>query len=210
MGDFKLKGSRNAPFFRRKKRKMEEFKLYSVSDEYIEYLRSVVPNVYSNKVETRVHTRKYIGTVIQLGNYHYYIPLSSPKESDYQIAGENKVIKKSIVPIIRIVVKNAKGEKELKGTLRISHMIPVPQSELQLYDVENESDLAYKDLVQNEIIFIRKNQKKILSHAQLLYKQKTEHDRSAGYVKAALDYGKLEELLRTFIEKNPKKCGGSV
>ena len=51
--------------------------------------------------------------------------MSSPKESDYQIAGEQKVIKKSIVPIIRIVVKNSKGEKELKGTLRISHMIPV-------------------------------------------------------------------------------------
>ena len=47
-------------------------------------------------------------------------------------------------------------------------MIQVPQSEWQLYDVENESDWAYKDLVQNEIIFIRKNQKKILSHAELL------------------------------------------
>ena len=84
--------------------------------------------------------------------------MSSPKESDYQIAGEKKVIKKSIVPIIRIVVKNSKGEKELKGTIRISHMIPVPQSELQLYDIENEPDCTYKDLVQNEIIFIRKNQ----------------------------------------------------
>lgn len=39
-------------------------------------------------------------------------------------------------------------------------MIPVPQSELQLYDIENELDSAYKDLVQNEIIFIRKNQKR--------------------------------------------------
>lgn len=31
-------------------------------------------------------------------------------------------------------------------------MIPVPPSELQLYDIESESDCAYKDLVQNEII----------------------------------------------------------
>ena len=37
--------------------------------------------------------------------------MSSPKEYDYQIAGDQKVIKKSIVPIIRIVVKNSKGEK---------------------------------------------------------------------------------------------------
>ena len=56
--------------------RMEEFKLYSVSDEYIEYLRKVFPNVYprahrnacpaggwtssikvySNKETTRIHT----------------------------------------------------------------------------------------------------------------------------------------------------------
>ena len=104
---------------------MEELKIYSVSDEYIEYLRKEEPNVYSNKIDSRTHTRKYIGIVLKLGKYNYYVPMSSPKESDYQIAGDQKVIKKSIVPIIRIVVKNSKGEKELKGTLRISHMIPV-------------------------------------------------------------------------------------
>ncbi len=178
---------------------MEEFKLYSVSDEYIEYLRKVFPNVYSNKETTRIHTRKYVGIVLCLENYHYYIPMSSPKETDYQIAGEKKAIKKSIVPIIRIVVKNSKGQKELKGTLRISHMIPVPPSELQLYDIENEPDKTYKDLVQNEIIFIRKNQDKILANAKLLYKQKTENDLSAGYVKAALEYKALEKLCRNFM-----------
>lgn len=178
---------------------MEEFKLYSVSDEYIEYLRKLFPNVYSNKETTRIHTRKYVGIVLCLENYHYYIPMSSPKETDYQIAGEKKAIKKSIVPIIRIVVKNSKGQKELKGTLRISHMIPVPPSELQLYDIENEPDKTYKDLVQNEIIFIRKNQDKILANAKLLYKQKTENDLSAGYVKAALEYKALEKLCRNFM-----------
>ena len=154
MEDFKLVGSSNAPSFFLERDGMEEFKLYSVSDEYIEYLRAIFPNVYSNKETTRVHTRKYVGIVLRLGNYHYYIPMSSPKKSDYQIAGEKKVIKKSIVPIIRIVVKNSRGQKELKGTLRISHMIPVPPSELQLYDIENELDDTYKDLVQNEIISV--------------------------------------------------------
>ena len=180
---------------------MKEFKLYSVSDKYIQYLRKVFPNVYSNKETTRIHTRKYVGTVVCLENYHYYIPMSSPKESDYQIAGGKKVIKKSIVPIMRIVVKNSKGQKELKGTLRISHMIPVPQSELQLYDIENEQDGAYKDLIHNEIIFIRKNQGKILANAKLLYKQKSENDTSAGYVRTALEFKALEKLCRDFIDE---------
>lgn len=179
---------------------MEEMKIYSVSDRYIEYLREIYPNVYSNKIENRTHTRKYVGIVISIENYNYYIPMSSPKDSDYQVAGEGKVIKKSIVPIIRIVVKNSAGEKELKGTLRISHMIPVPESELILYDLENESDDHYKDLVHDEIIFIRKNKDKILSNAKLLYKQKRENDASAGYIKSALPYEDIEVLCDKFCE----------
>lgn len=99
-------------------------------------LNDATGDIYSN------HTRKYIGVVITIGEFNYYIPMSSPKDSDYQIAGDSKVIKKSIIPIIRIVVKNSKGEKELKGTLRISHMIPVPETKLELYDIENETDAA--------------------------------------------------------------------
>ena len=180
---------------------MEDFKIYSVSDEYITYLREKMPNVYSNKIENRTHTRKYVGVVIEISGYKYYIPMSSPKDTDYQIAGENRVIKKSIVPIIRMVIKNTAGEKELKGTLRISHMIPVPESELELFDVDNESDVEYKDLVQNEIIFIRKNKEKIINNANLMYKQKINNDETAGYVKSALDYTALEKMCDTYMNK---------
>ncbi|MBR2402568.1 MAG: type III toxin-antitoxin system ToxN/AbiQ family toxin [Lachnospiraceae bacterium] len=179
---------------------MEDFKIYSVSDRYISYLQEKFPNVYSNKMDTRVHTRKYLGVVLQVGEYKYYIPMSSPKHTDYQIAGDRMVIKKSIVPIMRVVVKNTKGKRELKATLRLSHMIPVPASELELYDLDNEPDAAYKDLVQNEIIFIRKNQDKISANAQLIYKQKAENDNSAKYVLSALDYKALEEMCDHFAE----------
>lgn len=189
---------------------MEEFKLYSVSDEYVEWLRKDFPNVYSNKMDTRTHTRKYLGVVMQIGKYNYYIPMSSPKHSDYQIAGMNKVIKKSIVPIVRIVVKNSSGEKELKGTLRISHMIPVPTSELELYDLENESDSTYKALVQNEMIFIRKNREKIIANARLLYKQKSINDTTAGYVQSALNYRELEPLCDLFENRKQKGIEGNI
>ena len=49
-------------FFERA-RIVEEFKVYSVSDAYISYLREHEPNVYSNKEDNRTHTRKYIGIV---------------------------------------------------------------------------------------------------------------------------------------------------
>ena len=77
-------------------------------------------------------------------------------------------------------------------------MIPVPSSELVLYDLENELDSAYKDLTQNEMIFIRKNREKIAANAKLLYKQKSTNDTTAGYVKSALDYQALEVLCDSF------------
>ena len=170
---------------------MEEFRIYSISDEYVMFLQEYFPNVYSNKVENRTHTRKYIGTVMNINEIYYYIPMSSPKESDYQVAGAEKVIKKSIIPIIRIVVKNSKGEKELKGTLRISHMIPVPTSELIEYDIDAEKDVDYRELVKDEWLFIRRHKDKIANYAKVMYKQKNE-EFNIGYVKSALEFKKLE------------------
>lgn len=181
---------------------INDFKIYSVSDRYIKFLKDMIPNVYSNKEGSRTHTRKYVGVVFKIEKFYYYVPMSSPKESDYQIAGNDRVIKKSIIPIMRIVVKNQHGVKELKGTLRISHMIPVPESELELYDMENESNKEYKDLIRNEMIFIRKNKEKISNNAKIIYKQKIMNDTSAGYVKSALDFKKLEKLCEKFETYN--------
>lgn len=119
---------------------MGDLKLYSVTDRYIMYLRKTVPGVYSNKEGNRTRTRKYLGVVYAIDGYNYFIPLSSPKDSDYQLKNGEKTIRKSNIPIIRIVDKNADGVNELKGTLRISHMIPVPASELQMYNLDDEED----------------------------------------------------------------------
>jgi protein AbiQ len=62
---------------------MDDLKIYSVSDNYITFLRKYVSGVYSNKEGMRAHTRKYLGVVYTINGYNYYIPLSSPKDSDY-------------------------------------------------------------------------------------------------------------------------------
>ncbi|MBP5528948.1 MAG: type III toxin-antitoxin system ToxN/AbiQ family toxin [Lachnospiraceae bacterium] len=45
-------------------------KLYSISDNYIFYLREEFPRVFSNKEDVRIHTRKYLGVVISMNNYN--------------------------------------------------------------------------------------------------------------------------------------------
>ena len=146
--------------------------LYSVSDEYISYLRKNFPRVYSNKEDTRVHTRKYLGAVIEIGSHKYYIPLSSPKDKhDYIIHDGKKMIRKDSLIVMRIV--SGSGENaELKGTLQIGTMIPVPDEAIELYDVDSETDQAYKDLVTEEIIYICKHQKNIIRNARVLYSKR--------------------------------------
>ena len=146
--------------------------LYSVSDEYISYLRKNFPRVYSNKEDTRVHTRKYLGAVIEIDSHKYYIPLSSPKDKhDYIMMDGKKTIRKDSLIVMRIV--SGSGENaELKGTLQIGTMIPVPDEAIELYDVDSETDQAYKDLVTEEIIYIRKHEKNIIRNARVLYSKR--------------------------------------
>ncbi|MCD7792313.1 MAG: type III toxin-antitoxin system ToxN/AbiQ family toxin [Oscillospiraceae bacterium] len=82
---------------------------------------------------------------------------------------------KSIIPIIRMTTKDTmSGELELKGTLKLSNMIPVPPSELTPYDISLESDLSYRQIVLKEWDFIRSNKQMIMKNARVLYNQKTK------------------------------------
>lgn len=173
---------------------MSELKLYEISEEYISYISTVEKNVFSSKENDRNHTRKYLGIVYSINGYNYYIPLSSPKNSDYRMENGVQKIRGSIVPIIRITSQSSSGELELKGTLKLSNMIPVPASELTLYDVEHEQDLFYKALIHKEMLFIRKNKNKIVQNAKILYKQKKENNPAIGYLKSTVDFTLLEQM----------------
>ena len=175
--------------------------LYSVSDEYIKYLRKTFPRVYSNKENTRIHTRKYLGTVIVLDSYKYYIPLSSPKEKhDYLVVDGKQTIRKDSLIVMRIV--SGSGEsKELKGTLQLGTMIPVPDDAIALYDVEGEQDQAYKDLIIEEII--RKHEKAIIRNAGVLYSKRKAGENNS-VVQRCLDFKALEEECDNWRKKMNK------
>ena len=165
--------------------------LYSISDEYINFLRKKFPRVYSNKENIRVHNRKYLGVVIQIDSHKYYISLSSPKEKhDYIFVDGKRTIRKDSLIVMRITTGSF-DNKVLKGTLQIGTMIPVPDSEIQLYDVKNEPDQAYKDLVNEEIIYIRKHEKAIIKNAKVLYSKRKSGETNR-VVQSCLDFQALE------------------
>lgn len=173
-------------------------KLYAISDEYIKYLRNFDKRVYDNKENNRIMTRKYLGVVLEINNFNYYIPMSSPKKSDYK---DNK-IRKSIIPIIRIVSnEEIDGNPVLKGTLRISNMIPVPESELILYEPKLEKNKNYKILIEKELEFIGKNENMIKKYAQIIYNQKI-NNYEVSYIKNVVEFKLLEEKCLNYIKNN--------
>ena len=77
-------------------------------------------------------------------------------------------MRKNTVSIIRLVT--AKGK--LLGKIKLSNMIPVRPQSIKLYDLAAETDRKYVNLVQDELICIRKCRREILHNAQILYNQK--------------------------------------
>ena len=184
-------------------------KFYTINEGYINFLRSYpkLSNVFNNKDNTSDFSRKYLGVVLSINEYKYYVPLSSPKISDYIVTDNGKAIRKSIIPIIRIVVSNAQGNLELKGTLKLSNMIPVPDTMLKYYNFASETDTNYKILIEKEYDFIKKNKKLILKNATILYKQKTKekelyntNTKTPGYLKTVVDFKYAEEICDEFLK----------
>ena len=158
---------------------------YIVSDEYIEYLLKIETHVMQNKPDERTYHRKYVGILTEINGFKYFVPMSSPKEKDYQ----NGKIKKNSITTIYM-----RSKDKLYGTLRFNSMIPVPQAELSVYKINYEGDFNYKMLMLAEYMFCKENREKIEKTAKTLYTKKcnsTEEEFPIG--KIVIDFKKVEE-----------------
>lgn len=184
-----------------------ELRLSGVSDAYIFYLRSFsqLRHIYDNKVGNRTHIRKYLGVVFNNNGHDYYIPLSTPKNSDYE--PDMKNIRPDMPSIIRITDKPGRGGRSavLLGTLRLSSMIPVGGRELVDYDVQSEEDADYRNLIYKELRFIRRNEHRIIKAAEVLYNLKTKEEvlfkdkKKPGYLLSTIDFKFAEQKCIEYI-----------
>lgn len=186
-----------------------ELKLYTIDTVYVDFLRmdSKLSKVFDNKDDSNAFTRKYVGVVLNIGGYKYYVPLSSPKNTDFIVVDNIRRIRKNIIPIIRITAKDKEGNLELKGTLKFSNMIPVPDEVITYYDISKEADSDYKILVEKEYEFIKKNQVTILRNASVLYNQKIkekeffpEGKKKPGYLESVIDFKYAERVCDMYLK----------
>lgn len=165
-------------------------RLYNTTDSYIKYLQQFDNKVLSNHQKT--HNRPYIGLGLSLNNHFYFIPLSSPDNMDFK----NGEPRKSTFTIIRLFDKN-----KILGKVLINNMIPIPESELIEYNPQMEQDIFYKNLISKDLRELKKVESKIYKNAKQLYIQKyDEKFKDKGYIKATVDFKKLEIAKAKYAE----------
>ncbi len=142
---------------------MEELLFYTVDKNYIKYLSEFESHISYNKDEIG-HSRPYLGIVLKIDNYKYFVPLYSYKEH-YKKYKNNPsfffVYNQKNIPL---------------AIIKFSSMIPVPKDISVTSVLEyNKQDKKYKDLIAAEYRYINSNKKEIYKRANKMYVAVTKH-----------------------------------
>lgn len=167
--------------------------LYNIADDYIKYLSRFDHRVSDAKIGNRNHKRKYIGVLFEIDGMKYFAPLSSPKPKDFNPDGS---VRDDPFWLTRIVTTNKDGEMECKGKVTYSGMIPVHESAIEKYNLNDEPDSAYRKLLIKEIDFVTKHREEIYHKATTIYRQKMmerEYKIAPRYLENVVDFALLEE-----------------
>ena len=134
-----------------------KFSFYMVDANYCNYLRKsdpCVPYTMENK-----STRPFVGIVFSINNFQYYAPLTSPKHKHLQMKNQIDFLK----------INGGKW-----GAINFNNMIPVHPSsltkvEMKIFDTDSPADIAYKNLLSNQLSWCISNRDIILKQAEKLY-----------------------------------------
>ena len=159
---------------------MKELLFYIVKKEYVEYLSKYEEHVSYNKENVR-HSRPYLGIVLEIENYDYFVPLYSYKEH-YKKYKNN--------PSFFFVYDRKNNPLAI---IKFSAMIPVPKTIEVTYLLNYEKqDDKYKNLVSAEYRYINSHKKEIYLRANKMYIAVTKHKNN--FLKTiACDFKLLEE-----------------
>ena len=147
---------------------MNDLNLYHIDTDYINYLQIKEREArgftkVSNNIDINYQNLKpYVGTVLEIGSYKYFVPLTHPK---YHYDANSKFFNRISYPI---ELKN--GRKY--GRLMFCYMIPLKkESVLSLININEIEDLNYKNVLMSQYFYIKASDKKevIMNSALSLY-----------------------------------------
>ena len=163
---------------------MAKFRFYHIREGYITFLHKIDNRVQLNKGERR----PYVGIVLSIGGYEYYVPLESPKPNHASI--------KSGGPVLKL-------DGGALGIMGFNNMIPVRKYCLIDFDIMAEPDKRYQALLLNQLAYCDKNKDIILSRAESTYKKATS-GKNPFYRKICCDFKRLESVCDTYKVKKSR------
>ena len=142
--------------------RQERLTLYKIDLKYRRNLAKVDDRVMSISPQINKCMGPFVGIVIVCNDKRYCIPLSSPKN-------KHKDMKNSVD-----FMKIYDGDK-LIGVLNFNNMIPVhPGSlrkvEIKILETDSQQNIAYKNLLSNQLSWCNSNRSTILKQAEKLYR----------------------------------------
>lgn len=158
---------------------MRGLKLYEINPRYIKYLSQYQKHIFISDGDKA--SRKYIGIILKINDIEYFAPLSSFKPKHKKM--------KETVDFIKI--KNY-------AVININNMVPVPDGEYRLVDINGTKDQQYKHLMQVENREINRQKNRILKNADIVYKHKLHNGTSTPLAKRTNDFIKLEKCYKQY------------
>ncbi len=157
---------------------------YHINDEYLDYLREngdrYVP--YNKKDRKQ---RPYIGIITGINDFHYFIPLHSPKEHKGRFQGR-----------VTDKIYDPDDNEDLLAYLKYNNLIPVKESEYKLVDFESikSNDPKYYNLIEKERRYLQNKLDRIQNKARVVHRKFfSDKPEDEFYKRCCLDFGKLEQ-----------------
>ncbi len=159
----------------------EDYSFYTVNSDYLEYLNSVDSEVYYNNIY-RERIKPFIGVIINIEDYKYFIPLTSakPKHKKWKTKSKEhftiyEVVNNDLTIKGDIYKEHSDTQKlHLLAILDIKKMIPVPDGEYHKIIFKSIEDKKYTDLLKKEYKFCLKIKDKVLKTTEKLYRKQKE------------------------------------
>ena len=157
---------------------METLKLYRVSDKYIRFLKGMDSRVQDNKDRRR----PYVGVVLYVGEFRYFVPMESPKPNHANIKPGRHLMK----------LDNGK-----LGLLGFNNMIPIHESALIQFNIDDEPDMKYAELLRRQVSVINRNKADIYDHATKTY-YSVVNKKNDFLIRICCDFKKLESACKRY------------
>lgn len=157
---------------------MDNLKIYRISDQYIRFLSSRDSKVQFNKG----NRRPYVGVVLHVGGFRYFVPMESPKPNHVKIKPGKHILK----------LDNGR-----LGMLGFNNMVPVHSDALIEFDIDREQDKKYRELLRNQAVTCNRMKADIYDHASRTYFD-VVNNKNKFLVQISCDFKKLEAACKAY------------